>query len=249
MTTQKVIEAAERYVSRQPVHEHDTNGEPLYMAGQMLRAFSAGEIAVIDQSEDKCPVCAKPLQPSDVCATDIEMGTCHAACLEGSPVVDLETGEEIHGAVDTYPYSVVMDPPAGSLRKFKTGAFVRKTKGSWWEGYVVGFYSTAENPDGVVVQLDKPNGPVQIYPSAALELAPAPVSHVVGSEERGIGIGMAIAAGIIMRVWGQEVYAHEILTTAGFTTLDELKASGVDQFDIDALMPIFAATATEGSGE
>lgn len=82
---------------------------------------------------------------------------------------------------------------------------------------------------------------------AAESLPPSP--QMVGSEERGIGIGMAIAAGIIMRCWGQEVYACEILTTAGFTTLDELKASGVDQFDIDALMPIFAATATEGSGE
>lgn len=53
---------------------------------------------------------------------------------------------------------------------FHLGDIVRKVKGSWWEGRVVGFYSTADNPDGVCVQLDKPNGPVQIYPAAALVL-------------------------------------------------------------------------------
>jgi hypothetical protein len=60
---------------------------------------------------DKCPICANPFKPDDVCATDIEMGTCHAACLEGSPVVDLDTGDELpDGKVETYPYSEVMDP-------------------------------------------------------------------------------------------------------------------------------------------
>jgi hypothetical protein len=48
MTTAKVIEAAELYLSRQPVYERGAKGEPLYAAGQMLRAFCAGEIAVID---------------------------------------------------------------------------------------------------------------------------------------------------------------------------------------------------------
>jgi hypothetical protein len=41
----------------------------------------------------------------DRCASEIEMGICHAACLEGSPVVNLETGEPIEGGtVDTWRY-------------------------------------------------------------------------------------------------------------------------------------------------
>jgi hypothetical protein len=69
--------------------------------------------------------------------------------------------------------------------------------------------------------------------------------NVIGPEERGVGIGMAIAAGIIMRSWGQEVYAREILGAAGLDTLENLKASGVDQYDIDVLIPVIA-TSTGG---
>lgn len=58
--------------------------------------------------EHECPICAEPMKPDDLCASDIEMGPCHAACLEGSTVVDLETGEPSVGPVDTYRYSEVM---------------------------------------------------------------------------------------------------------------------------------------------
>lgn len=54
---------------------------------------------------DCCPVCAVPFKPDDVCATDIEMGTCHAECLAGTPVVDLDTGAPSSGPVDTFLYS------------------------------------------------------------------------------------------------------------------------------------------------
>ena len=48
---------------------------------------------------------------------------------------------------------------------------VRKKSGSWWEGTVVGHYSTLQTPDGVCVQLDTvPNGPVQLYPASAMEV-------------------------------------------------------------------------------
>lgn len=83
-------------------------------------------------------------------------------------------------------------------------------------------------------------------PRADLAYSAAASNHAVGSEERGIGIGMAIAAGIIIRSWGQEVYAREILGSAGLDTLEKLKASGVDQYDIDALMSV-VATATEAA--
>ncbi|MBB3591696.1 hypothetical protein FHX08_002040 [Rhizobium sp. BK529] len=123
MTTSKVIATAELYLSRQPVHERDAKGEPLYTAGQMLRAFCAGEIAIIEESEsvgddvDQCPICAEPLKRSDICATDIEMGICHAACLEGSPVVDLETGDEVEGgAADRFRYGDSSDIPLEAYR-------------------------------------------------------------------------------------------------------------------------------------
>lgn len=61
----------------------------------------------------RCPICAEPFEADDVCADDITEGTCHAECLEGSPVVDLETGDELpDGKVDTYLYSEVMEQPA-----------------------------------------------------------------------------------------------------------------------------------------
>jgi len=58
-----------------------------------------------------CPICAEPFKPDDNCATDIELGTCHFDCLDGSPVVDLETGEELPDQdMHSFPYSEVMDP-------------------------------------------------------------------------------------------------------------------------------------------
>ena len=56
-----------------------------------------------DETE-KCPICAETFRAGEVCATDIELGTCHAGCLEGSPVVDLDTGEPIEGPATTFPY-------------------------------------------------------------------------------------------------------------------------------------------------
>jgi hypothetical protein len=54
--------------------------------------------------EDVCPICLIPFKTGDQCAIDIELGECHAACLEGSPTVDLETGEPVDGPIRTYPY-------------------------------------------------------------------------------------------------------------------------------------------------
>lgn len=69
--------------------------------------------------------------------------------------------------------------------------------------------------------------------------APAPSSR--GCET---SVGMAMAAGIIMRCWGNDTYAREILTAAGLSSLADLQAAGVEQYDIDALMP---ALKSEGS--
>lgn len=54
--------------------------------------------------DDLCPICDVPFKADDLCATDITEGTCHAACLEGSPVVSLETGEPRDGPASTYRY-------------------------------------------------------------------------------------------------------------------------------------------------
>ncbi|MCZ4076269.1 hypothetical protein [Agrobacterium sp. LMR679] len=53
---------------------------------------------------DSCPVCDVLFKPDDMCAIDIEMGTCHAECLDGTPVVDLDTGEPSSGPVLTFRY-------------------------------------------------------------------------------------------------------------------------------------------------
>jgi hypothetical protein len=53
-----------------------------------------------------------------------------------------------------------------------------------------------------------------------------------------IGVGMAVAAGIIMQHWGDEVQAEEILGAAGLTTVKELRAVGVEWYDIRFLVPV-----------
>lgn len=68
------------------------------------RRTSAAREPAHGADEHRCPICAKPFKVDDLCATDISEGICHAACLEGAPVVDLETGEETGGKADTYRY-------------------------------------------------------------------------------------------------------------------------------------------------
>ncbi|MDW9888894.1 hypothetical protein GOC28_08390 [Sinorhizobium meliloti] len=61
---------------------------------------------------DRCPICNEPFKADDICATDIELMTCHVACLEGSPVVDLDSGEPLpEGKMHTYRYGDDNPPP------------------------------------------------------------------------------------------------------------------------------------------
>lgn len=71
---------------------------PMDTAGNPTSSEASPEV-------DSCPICDVPFKPDDICATDIEEGTCHAECLAGSPVVDLNTGEPKAGPVDTFLYS------------------------------------------------------------------------------------------------------------------------------------------------
>jgi hypothetical protein len=72
-----------------------------------LAGLFASTPSPVDRDDvDTCPICADLLLSDDICATDIELGICHASCLEGSPVVDLNTGGPIEdGKLDTYRYS------------------------------------------------------------------------------------------------------------------------------------------------
>lgn len=54
--------------------------------------------------EHVCPICLEQFKSDDMCASDIELGTCHTECLEGSPTVDLESGEPVDGPIPTYRY-------------------------------------------------------------------------------------------------------------------------------------------------
>jgi hypothetical protein len=56
------------------------------------------------------------------------------------------------------------------MKRFNPGDTVRKTKGSQWQGVVVGTYSTDLTPEGYAVESSTEKGSVQIYPAAALEL-------------------------------------------------------------------------------
>jgi hypothetical protein len=74
--------------------------------------------SLVDLDTHRCPICDEPFKPDDNCATDIELGTCHFDCLDGAPVVDLETGEEIaDDDMHSFPYSEVMDPPSPAERE------------------------------------------------------------------------------------------------------------------------------------
>lgn len=41
----------------------------------------------------KCDICLEPIRDGEMCLTDIDLGPCHAGCLEDSPMVNLDTGE------------------------------------------------------------------------------------------------------------------------------------------------------------
>lgn len=57
-------------------------------------------------------------------------------------------------------------------RLLPLGTRVRKTKGSSWQGAVVGYYSSSLTPHGVNVESEREPGSVQVYPARALEVVP-----------------------------------------------------------------------------
>ncbi len=69
-----------------------------------MEALDAALSAPKAEAEKPCPVCKKPFAEGDKCATDIEIGTCHAECLADNPTVDLKTGEPMDGPIGTFPH-------------------------------------------------------------------------------------------------------------------------------------------------
>lgn len=82
--------------------------------------------------------------------------------------------KEVFAALSAALPEIRRDAKAEDGWKFAIGDQVQKHSGAWWEGTVVGTYSTEQTPRGYCVQLNKPNGPVQIYPEAALATLPEP---------------------------------------------------------------------------
>ncbi|XHB99383.1 hypothetical protein ABWH97_00085 [Nitratireductor sp. ac15] len=73
-------------------------------AGQSIAMRDLREEVEWMETPEPCPVCEKPFAAGDTCATDIDLGKCHAECLADSPTVDLETGEPVDGPIDTFPH-------------------------------------------------------------------------------------------------------------------------------------------------
>jgi hypothetical protein len=57
------------------------------------------------------------------------------------------------------------------------------------------------------------------------------------AEQRGIKIGMALAAGILTRDFGDDTRAAEILAAAGLTAV-ALRELGLDDYDLNPLLKI-----------
>lgn len=96
---------------------------------------------------ERCPICTKPFEATDMCAGDIELGLCHAECLDGSPVVDLDTGKPAAGPIDTFLYGYTLSAPvAAEPEPAKVKPLVWRepraaSNGCWTAESVLGTYS------------------------------------------------------------------------------------------------------------
>lgn len=84
----------------------------------LFEASRAGEWI---EGAETCPICDDIFEPDDLCATDIELSTCHADCLKDSPVVDLDTGEPTDKPVRTYRYGDLPRPAETEAPTPETG--------------------------------------------------------------------------------------------------------------------------------
>ncbi|WP_245269581.1 hypothetical protein [Allorhizobium undicola] len=117
--------------------------------------------------EDACPICEAALKKTDICATDIELGICHAECLKGSPVVDLDTGKPLADAeIETFTYGEAINPshrnipPEGPVDPFEPASyapeFVRLSEnrqGNWMQTFTGRkFWPIDPRPEDVCIE-------------------------------------------------------------------------------------------------
>lgn len=84
---------------------------PFLIACGLILTFAAGLalcLLIDGRSEvlpGHCDICGLGIAEDDMCLSDVDLGICHAACLEGSPVVSLDTGEPLpEGTPGPVPY-------------------------------------------------------------------------------------------------------------------------------------------------
>lgn len=105
-----------------------------------------------------------PVEPTD---------DMRCACVHGQYADKIDEDWAAMLAAAPLPQQVAQTEAGNPASKFQIGDHVRKVKGSQWSGKVVGTYSTSLTPEGYAVESSTEHGSVQIYPAAALELAPA----------------------------------------------------------------------------
>ncbi|NTB01583.1 hypothetical protein [Agrobacterium tumefaciens] len=127
--------------------------------------------------EQKCQVALQALSDwavtyaPDMCDPDTVAEAKERILEHGTLAYIANATDQLHAAIQLLSEAQKREREARTGWAFAEGNLVRKKSGSWWEGRVVGTYSTEQTPRGYAVQLDKPFGPVQIYPESALESA------------------------------------------------------------------------------
>lgn len=77
------------------------------------------------------------------------------------------------------------------------------------------------------------NGEGQIAPPASNQERTGQMAQS-NYESACVGRGMAIAAGIVAREFGQDTIAEEILNAAGYQDADTMRRDGCSEYDIEA---------------
>lgn len=202
----------------------------------------------------------------------------HITSLIHEYVADYEMcGEDEHGRDARYVPNeheryLILDammgferPPAAPIfalgaPTFSLGDRVRKTKGSSWQGVIVGTYSTTLTPEGYAVESEREPGSVQIYPVTALEkvgsIAPpaAPVLPATPQPElsrEGCGSPEALAEVLHRAKWLKQcAYEQGIADEGGSPLRGRHKvfvAEAVEAFEtsLRALAAAHSTTPTE----
>lgn len=105
--------ALRRALTTMQRYQRAGHGDDVFM-DDLRQSIRVAETALTGPTVEphRCPVCDEPFKAGDQCSTDIDLGMCHAECLEGCPTVNLDTGDPVDGPIPTYPYEAD-DAPQG----------------------------------------------------------------------------------------------------------------------------------------